>query len=440
MPRPVKKFQPTARTIVSWGDAVPSSVYCIDTSSSPAGPNQPEDIGRYRVRGLLGVGAFAAVYRAHDPLLDSDVAIKVLADHHSLDTDIRARFIAEGHHLRQIDDSRVVTVHDIGEFEGHPYLVLELIDGGTLDDLLVEHTDQAPAVDAMALGRLVADLAGGLGAMHALGLVHRDVKPSNVLVRSTGRYVLADLGLARDASLSTLTVAGDSEGFMAPEQRTQRTDVDHRADVYGASAVIGRTVFGPTWRALLIGDITSGATLMEPSGSEPLAFELRRGLSVRREDRHSSVDEWRDAVLDSLSDTGATLIADRELQPRRRGGLRFVAAGLVVLGMLAAGALVANPSGGNDPARIDTVDVTGEPDGPDIVGPDEILLGDTARFSHTTIDGRSYRWVVPPGATLDGTTVVFTPTVAADFRIALIENSGGDDERVSVRTVRVRTR
>lgn len=385
--------------------------------------------------GLLGTGAFATVYRAHDPSLDADVAIKVLADHHSNNVDIRSRFIAEGRLLRRVDDHRVVTVHDIGEHNGRPYLVLELIDGGTLDDLVAEQPAHVEALDATALVRLVLDLAGGLGAMHAHGIVHRDVKPSNVLMRSNGDFVLADLGFARDSNLSSMTIAGGSEGFMAPEQRRPGTDIDPRADVHAASAVIGRTVFGPNWQALLVGDRSTGATLVEPVGSEPLTFELRRGLSTGRDARHATIDEWAAALIAALGDTGETVSAEHDLRTSRRPVLRLVAAGLAVSGMLAAGALVVAPSGSDAPVSVPT----GEPDGPDIVGPDEILLGDPARFDHTDVAGRTYRWVVPPGAVLDGDTIVFTPDSARDFDITLIEVDG-DAERVSTRRIRVRTR
>ncbi len=165
-------------------------------------------IGRYELVELLGTGSFAAVYRALDPALDTEVAIKVLADHHSAVPDIRERFIGEARLLRRLASDRLVAVHDIGEHDGQPYLVMELVRGGTL----AQRLDGRPATREQCR-HLVDELAACMTAVLEGGVVHRDIKPSNVLIRPdpTGapanaatpvlgageRLVLADFGLAR---------------------------------------------------------------------------------------------------------------------------------------------------------------------------------------------------------------------------------------------------
>ena len=288
---------------------------------------------------MLGVGAFAVVYRAHDPTLDIDVAIKLLTEHHAHDPETRARFIAEAHALRRLSDDRIVTVHDIGEFGGRPFLVMELVEGGSLEDLLP---------DGRTLGNaevewLVAGLGAALVVVHAAGFVHGDIRPSNVLIRHAGavdQLVLADFGVARDVDQGRLTVAAGTDGFLAPEQRLPGAGVDVRADVYAASGVVGRAAFGADWRQILVPSGPHQVTALEPPGTEPLAFELRRGLSARPADRHSSISEWTEAVRDATHDHAAVIETANEGAPRPRPMVRFVAAGLVVLAMVLAFATV----------------------------------------------------------------------------------------------------
>ena len=201
-----------------------------------------EAIGRYQLRHRLGAGAFATVWLAHDPDLAVPVAVKVLADNWSSDLDIRHRFLAEARLLRRLSDDRVVRVHDLGELaDGRPYFVMDYVDGGTVADLLkaVVASDGArePA-RALAIG---ADAARGLHVLHEHGVVHRDVKPGNLLLTERGgrdHVVIADLGMAKSlAESSGLTVTAGTPAYMAPEQAHGTKGFDERADVYAAAAV-----------------------------------------------------------------------------------------------------------------------------------------------------------------------------------------------------------
>jgi serine/threonine protein kinase len=211
-----------------------------------------EAIGRYRLRHVLGSGAFATVWLADDPDLSVEVAVKVLADNWARHADVRRRFLEEARLLRQVSDDRVVRVHDIGALpDGRPYFVMDLADAGTLADVVREG---CPPEVALRLG---AEACRGLQVLHDQGVVHRDVKPENLLLTRRGgeaHVVIADLGMAKaleEASSFTVTVG--TPAYMAPEQVHSTGGLDHRADVYALAAVT---------YALLAGappfDVTSG--------------------------------------------------------------------------------------------------------------------------------------------------------------------------------------
>jgi serine/threonine protein kinase len=181
----------------------------------------PDRIGRYRVRRRIGSGSFATVWLAHDEILDASVAVKVLADNWAHHLDVQERFLEEARILRRTDSDRVVRVYDLGDLDdGRPYFVMTYADRGTLADRLA--AGPLPIPLAVQYG---ADVARGLAVLHAIGVIHRDINPANVLI-CTGRdgigerVLVADLGLAKAAAHgSGFTLTVGTPGYLAPEQR-----------------------------------------------------------------------------------------------------------------------------------------------------------------------------------------------------------------------------
>lgn len=203
-----------------------------------------EAVGRYRVLRQLGAGAFATVWLAHDDELDVPVAIKVLAENWTHNTDVRQRFVEEARVLRRISDPRVVGVHDIGiTAGGRSYFVMDHADGGTVADLVAQRlAPEAALATAVEVARAVQ-------VLHDHGVLHRDVKPSNLLLRhrldGIRQVMIADLGTAKAlAEASGLTLSAGTPAYMAPEQAHGLHGLDERADVYGVAAVAYALIAG----------------------------------------------------------------------------------------------------------------------------------------------------------------------------------------------------
>ena len=198
--------------------------------------------GRYRVLGLLGVGAMGMVYRVHDERLHMDVALKVLRPERAPDARMLERFERELVLARQVSHQNVVRIHDIGQDGDLHFLTMDLVEGRSLKQLLQER-GRLTAVEAVAIAR---DLAAALAAAHEQSVVHRDLKPANVLINADGRACVTDFGVARSLHRSGLTEAGAVVGtldYLSPEQ-ARGGEVDGRADIYALGVMMFEMVSG----------------------------------------------------------------------------------------------------------------------------------------------------------------------------------------------------
>ena len=201
-------------------------------------------LGRYRVIEQIGQGGMATVFRAHDPTLDRDVAIKVLPSYHMDDPTFAERFAQEARTAAGLRHANILQIFDFGEDKGFTYIVTELVTGGTLQDKL----GPEPLSVAETI-RLMSPLSDALDYAHAQGIIHRDIKPANVLLDEDQTPILADFGLARmlEASIR-LTQASQALGtpeFMSPEQ-AMGGDTDHRSDIYAFGVILYQMLVGRT--------------------------------------------------------------------------------------------------------------------------------------------------------------------------------------------------
>src|SRR3954468_1046100 len=285
--------------------------------------DQPPRIGRYSLVRRVGAGGFATVWLARDGQREAEVAGKSRSASWSEDDDVRRRFLAEGRFLRRVDSLYVVGVHDIGEADdGRPFMVLTYADGGTL----AERIKAGPLEVAEAV-RIITQVGRGLKHLHARGVLHRDVKPANVLFRTDpngDRAMLSDLGLGKAlAEVSRITMPGGTPAYVAPEQ-VMGDRLDHRADLYSLGAVAYAAFTGQAPH----GVISLGAVMRiesPPPSMSTLRDEVpdaidavvRRALEPDRDKRWPDLDSFLDALQEAHT-TGkvpAGLVPAAEMPP-----------------------------------------------------------------------------------------------------------------------------
>ena len=197
--------------------------------------------GRYRVGARIGIGGMGEVRRGVDLRLGRDVAIKFLRSDIAEQTAVRSRFEHEATSAARLSHPSAVTVFDTGESNGVPYLVMECLPGHTLADALLEGP-----LPEQRVRQLAVDLLGALHAAHSIGIVHRDVKPSNVLFTDDGRVKLADFGIAKSADLLDQTMTGQLVGtpaYLAPE-RLRGDEASPASDIYSVGVVLYEALTG----------------------------------------------------------------------------------------------------------------------------------------------------------------------------------------------------
>jgi serine/threonine protein kinase len=317
---------------------------------------------RYRVERPLGHGAMSTVDLALDVELDRKVALKRLAENLSRDEDLRARFQREARLAAKLAHPNVVRVYDVGEDdEGRPFIAMEYVDGETLAEL-VTRRGPLPPKEVAELG---IQACRGLAAAHDAGLVHRDVKPQNLLLRSDGVLKLGDFGVAVGLEGTRLTMAGTVLGtaaYLAPEQ-ARGEEVTAAADVYGLGAVLYELLTGrPPRNPATLAELTHTDAIPTPQDAPPdLARIVMRCLATEPSDRPASaaevarelaatIPEPQTLPLSGHPSLRATEIKAPVSSTRRRPRtalLLAIAAAIAVAG----GAIAALTTGGGTPSK-----------------------------------------------------------------------------------------
>ncbi|MGW6931370.1 serine/threonine-protein kinase [Lentzea sp. NPDC054927] len=268
-----------------------------------------ETFGPYRIEQLLGRGGMGEVHRAYDTAHDRLVALKRLSPGIHDDADYRARFRREAQIVARLREPHVIPIHAYGEIDGRLYLDMRLVEGRDLSDILREGT-----VEPARAVRIVEQVASALDAAHADGLVHRDVKPSNILVTSGDFVYLVDFGIARSVSPSatSLTASGSVVGtldYMAPERFEGRA-VDSRADVYALACVLfscvaGRRPFTADSTAAQIwahlNDPPPRASALNPAVPVALDDVIAKGMAKNPADRYATAGEFARAAAQAVA-------------------------------------------------------------------------------------------------------------------------------------------
>lgn len=201
-------------------------------------------IDRYEIRGKLGQGAMAVVYKAFDPLIGRELAIKLLLKERIIDQEYLTRFRREAKAVGTLSHPNIVTVYDVGEFDGRPYIVMELLHGTPLDEIMKSSRKFSPRESLP----IVIQLASALDYAHTKGIVHRDVKPSNIILSTNNEVKITDFGIAHfDSGEETQqTRIGDVLGtpqYMSPEQ-VQGQKIDGRSDLFSTGVILYQLLTG----------------------------------------------------------------------------------------------------------------------------------------------------------------------------------------------------
>jgi serine/threonine protein kinase len=264
--------------------------------------------GPYRIVAPLGEGGMAAVYRAYQPNMDRYVALKVLPRYFASDPQFVGRFEQEARVLAKLQHPHILPVFDYGESEGYTYIVMTYVDAGSLSQLLEERT-----LTLREVGRIISQVGDALDYAHSIGVLHRDVKPSNILVDSRGNCLLTDFGIAKIVESSTkLTQTGGILGtpaYMSPEQIASAT-LDGRTDIYSFGIVLYEMTTGrppyqaETAAAVLVKHLHDPLPMprrFNPALPESVERVILRALAKKPEDRFPTAGEMVTAMEQAIA-------------------------------------------------------------------------------------------------------------------------------------------
>ncbi len=314
--------------------------------------------GRYRLEAKLGSGGMSTVYLARDETLDRPVAVKVMHREMSEQADQLERFRQEARAVAKLSHPNVVSVIDAGEDGGHPYIVFEYVEGETLK----QRIDRVGALDTQEAVAYAIEIARGLSVAHARHLVHRDIKPQNILIDSEGRAKLTDFGISRQLEQAGMTATGRVLGttdYVAPEQAMGR-GADPRSDIYSLGVVLYEMLVG---QVPFHADSQVGVAMKHvneelpdvqrrrPDVSAAVALVVERATAKSPEQRYHHVGEMIDDLSTALeveaaragATTGeATSVLDAVPPPKRKlsSGRRWSWAAILALLLIAGGVLL----------------------------------------------------------------------------------------------------
>jgi serine/threonine-protein kinase len=327
---------------------------------------------RYRSSRLIGHGAMGEIYLATDETLSREVVVKVLSDRYAADEAIRERFKREGLAAARLSgESGAVTIFDVGEWHGRPFLVMEHLGGGSLEDRLRDGGAQPPAQVLTWLEQV----AETLDSAHRHGIVHRDVKPANLLLDSRGDLHVADFGIASAAGLDSMTITGTilgTAGYLSPEQ-AQGERVGPESDLYALGVVAYELLSGhrpfendsPTAEAAAHAHATVPSIAERCEHLSPaLDPVFCRALAKDPGARYGSAREFVSALRGELFPAAETALLPPppSAAAARRPGipLRLLVPVALLLGAAAAGAALANAHTSGDKPAAQVRTVTGQ--------------------------------------------------------------------------------
>jgi len=337
--------------------------------SEDSGSRPAQQIPGYQLQKKIGSGAMAVVYRAKQLSLDRIVAVKVLPKRLSKNAEFVERFYSEGRAAAALSHNNIVQAIDVGESAGFHYFVMEYVEGRTVYDDLAE----GKVFDEQEAIQIVRQMADALRHAHERGIIHRDVKPKNIIIAPNGVAKLADMGLARAASdvEAAMAEAGRAYGtpyYISPEQIRGEVNIDHRADIYSLGGtfyhmVTGRVPFeGPTPSSVMHKHLKEPLTPPDHINTKltgGCAAVIEMMMAKHRGERYPSCRELLEdldrlargeapryaqhaldhSVFDSLSQGEAQPVEREEIRPRREGAPMWIA---VSLGVVAALSILLN--------------------------------------------------------------------------------------------------
>ncbi|MEZ4319120.1 MAG: serine/threonine-protein kinase [Myxococcota bacterium] len=256
--------------------------------------------GRYELVESIGSGGMASVFRVRDHWDGLDRAVKILNEHGASKDKTRSRFLNEARTMSQLDHTNIVRIFDIGEEDGHYYFVMELAANGSL----ATRMRQKGAIELPTALRYAFEALLGLEHAHTAGVVHRDVKPHNILLSEDDEVKLSDFGIARllsDAESMRITGTGDMLGtvaYMAPEQRLDPRKVGPEADIYSVGATLYMTITGRRPMDLALAKLDPSVLERLPPSVRPI---VRRSIAHRPEDRYPTARQMAEAVAEVMA-------------------------------------------------------------------------------------------------------------------------------------------